>query len=59
MPGTPFYLLPHVVVHFHVKDIGDKVESMLVVVYFGVQPGKVESVGQVIFVDLTEVLVAF
>lgn len=51
-------LLPHVVVAVEVEDIGDKIERILVVLDFGVQAREIEAVGQVLFVDLAEVLVA-
>ena len=51
-------LFPHVVVDFHVKDICDQVQCVLVVLYFGIEASKVEAVCQVVFVYLAEVFVA-
>lgn len=50
-------LLAHVIVAVEVKDISDKVESVLVVLDVGVEAGKVEAVGEVIFIDFAEVFV--
>lgn len=51
-------LLAHVVVNFHVEDIGYQVERILVVLDFSVEASKVEPISEVIFVDFAEVLVA-
>ena len=50
--------LAHVVFAVEVEDVGDQVQGVLVVVDLCVQAGEVETVGDVFFVDLTEVLVA-
>ena len=50
--------LPHVVVYFHVEDVGHQIEGVLVVLHFGVQAGQVETVRQVVLVDLAEILIA-
>lgn len=36
--------LAHVVVDFHVKDVGHKVKRILVVLYFRVKASKVEAI---------------
>ena len=51
-------LLPHVVVDFHVEDIGDKIERILIVLYFRVKASKVEPICQVVLVDLAEVFIS-
>lgn len=51
-------LFPHLIVAVEVEDIGYEVERILVVLYFGVQAREVEAVGQVLFVNLAEVLVS-
>jgi hypothetical protein len=53
-----FDLLAHVIVDFHVEDVGDKVEGVLVVLHFCVEAGQVEAVGEVVLVDLAEVFIA-
>jgi hypothetical protein len=58
MSGALLYLLAHFIVHFHVKDICDKVESVLVVLHFRVESSQIESVRKVVFVDFAEVFVA-
>jgi hypothetical protein len=51
-------LLPHVVVDFHVEDVGHKVESILVVLHFCVQSSQVEAICEVILIDFAEVFIA-
>lgn len=51
-------LLAQVVVCIEVENIRHKVQRILIVRYFGVQASKVEAVGQVFLVDLTEVLIS-
>lgn len=58
MPSSLLDLLSHVIVDFHVEDIRDEVERILVVLDLGVEAGKVEAVRQVVLVYLAEVLVA-
>lgn len=50
--------LAHVVVAVEVEDVGDQVQSMLVVVYLGVETREVEPVRDVLFVDLAKVFVS-
>ena len=57
MPRRLFYLFPHIIVAVEVEDVCYEVEGILVVLNLGVQPGEVEAVGQVLLVDLAEVLV--
>lgn len=58
MPCALLDLFSHVVVHLHVEDVCDKVESILIVVNFGVESCKVEPVCEVVLVDLAEILIA-
>ena len=58
MAGGLLDLLAHIIVAVKVKNIGDEVESVLVVLDVGVEAGKVEAVGEVVFVDFAEVFVA-
>lgn len=51
-------LLAQVVVCIEVENIRHEVQRILIVRYFGVQAGKVEAIGQVLLVDLTEVLIS-
>ena len=51
-------LFTHVIFTVEVEDIGDKVESMLIVVYFRVKACQVEAIGEVFFVYLAEILVS-
>ena len=58
MPRGFLYLLPHFIIAIEVEHIGDKVKSILIVLYFGVQAGEVETVRQVFLIDLAKVLVS-
>jgi hypothetical protein len=57
VPRRLLDLLAHLVVAVEVEDVGHEVEGILVVLNLGVQPSKIEAIGQVLFVDLAEVLV--
>ena len=52
-------LIAHVVIDFHVKDICHELERILIVLNFRVQPGEIETVGEVILVNLAEIFIAF
>lgn len=58
MPRTLLNLFAHVVINFHVEDIRDEIEGVLVVLYFRIEPSQVEAVRQVVFVDLAEVFIS-
>lgn len=58
MSSTFLDLLAHVVVHFHIENVCYQVQSILVVLYFCVEPGQVEAISQIVLVDLAKVLVA-
>lgn len=58
VPSALLDLLSHVVVDFHVEDVGHEVERILVVLYFRVKASKVEAVRKVILVDFAEVLIS-
>lgn len=51
-------LLAQVIICIEIENIRHEVQRILIVGYFGVQTGKVEAVGQVFLVDLTEVLIS-
>jgi len=51
-------LLPHVVVDFHVEDVGHEVEGILVVLHFCVQSSQVEAIREVVLIDFAEVFIA-
>jgi hypothetical protein len=57
MPCRLFYLLSHVIVAVEVEDVCYEVERILVILDFGVEACEVETVGKVLFVNLTEVFV--
>lgn len=51
-------LLPHVVVDFHVENVGHEVEGILVVLHFCVQSSQVEAICEVVLIDFAEVFIA-
>lgn len=58
MPRRLLDRLPHLIVAVEVEDIGDEIQSILVILDFGVETRQVEPIRQVILVDLAEILVA-
>lgn len=50
-------LFSHVVVDFHVEDIGHEVECILIVLHLSVEASKIEAIGEIILVDLAEVFI--
>ena len=51
-------MFAHVIFAVEVEDIRHKVEGVLIVLDLGVEASQIETVGQVFFVNLAEVLVA-
>ena len=58
MAGGLLDLFSHLVIAVKIEDIGDEVKGVLVVLDIGVEAGQVEAVGEVVFVDFAEVLIA-
>ncbi len=52
MSSGGFNLLPHVVVNIDVEYIRHEIEGVLVVLNFGVETRQVESVREILFVNL-------
>lgn len=50
--------LAHFIVAVEIKDIGDEVECILVILNFCVQAGEIEAICEVVLVDLAEILVS-
>lgn len=50
--------LAHLIVALEIKDIGDEIQGILVILDFRVKARQVEPVGEVVFVDFAKVLVA-
>jgi len=50
--------LSHVIFAVQVEYIRDEVQSMLIVVDFGLKPSKVETIGQIFFVYLAKVFIS-
>ena len=57
MPRTLLDLFSHIVVHFHVEYVRYQVQRILVVLYFRVQASQVESVREIVLIDLAEVFI--
>ena len=58
MPCRFLDLLSHIIVAVQVKDISDEVESVLIVLHIGIESSKVETVCEVVFVNLAKVFIA-
>lgn len=58
MPSGLLDLLAHVIVAVEIKDVGDEIKRVLVVLDFRVETCEVEAVGEVVLVDLAEIFVA-
>jgi hypothetical protein len=58
MTGGLFDLLTQIIIGIEVEDISHQVQRILIVRDLGIQTSQVETVCQVILVDLAEVLVA-
>lgn len=58
MPCTLLNLLAHIIVDLHIKDVGHEIQRILIVLHFRIEAREIESISQIILVDLAEVLVA-
>ncbi len=58
MPGRLLDLITHVIITVKVKDVSDKIKSVLVVLNVGIESRQVEPVCEVVFVDFAIVFVA-
>jgi len=58
MTGGLFDLLSQVIIGIEVEDVGHKVERILIVRDLGVQTSQVETIRQVVLVDLAEILIS-
>ena len=51
-------LLSHLVIAIEIEDIGDEIESVLVILDVGVEACQVEAVGEVVLIDFAEVFIS-
>lgn len=58
MTGRLLDRFPHIIVAVEVKDVGDEVQGILIVLDLGVEARQVETVRQVVLVNFAKVLVA-
>jgi len=58
VPRRLLDLLSHVIIAVEVKDVSHKVEGVLIVLDIGVEPGQVEAVSEIVFVDFAKVFIA-
>ena len=58
MPRRFLDLLSHIIIAVQVKHISDEVEGVLIVLDIGIESSKVETVGEVVFVNLAKVFIA-
>jgi hypothetical protein len=49
---------PHLIVAVQIEDISDEVQRVLVILYLRVEARQVETIGEVVLVNLTKVLIA-
>lgn len=56
--GALLNLLTHVIVDLHVKNVGHKIERILIVLNFRVKASQVEAIGQIVFINFAVVLIA-
>ena len=54
-----FYLRPHFIIAIDVEYVGNEIKRMIVVLDFLIEACEVESIGEIVFVNLTKVFVAF
>lgn len=58
VPRRFLYGLAHLIIALEVKDVGDEIQRVLVVLYLCVQASQVEPVCEVVLIDFAKVLVA-
>ena len=58
MPCRLLNLLSHIIVTVQIKYISDEIESVLIILDIGIEPGKVEAICEIIFIDFAEVFIA-
>ena len=58
MSGTPLDLFSHVVIDFHVEDVCDEIQCILIVLHFCVKSSQVEAIRKIVLVDLAKVFVS-
>lgn len=58
MTGRFLNSLPHVVIAVEVEYVRDKIESILIVLYFCVESSQVEAVSKIVLVNLAKILVS-
>lgn len=58
MPGRLLDLVTHIIIAVEVKDISDKIKSVLVVLNVCIESCQVEPVCEVVFIDFAIVFVA-
>ena len=57
MPGRFLNLFSHIIVTIQVKDIGDEVKSVLIILDIRVESSQVEAVRKIVFVNLAEIFI--
>lgn len=49
--------LSHLIIAVQVEDVGDEVESILIILYLRIKTCEIESVGEIVLINLAEILV--
>ena len=57
MPCRFLNLFSHIIVTIQVKDIGDEVKSVLIILDIRVESSQVEAVRKIVFVNLAEIFI--
>ena len=58
MPGRLLNLVTHIIITVEIKDVSDKIKSVLVVLNVCVESRQIEPVCEIVFVDFAIVLIA-
>ena len=58
MPGRLLNLITHIIIAVEVKDVSDKIESVLIILDVSVKSCQVEPVREIVLVDFAIVFVA-
>lgn len=53
-----FDLFAHVIIAVQIEDVGDEIQSVLIVLNLGIKTGQVKAIGKIVFVDFAKVLIS-
>lgn len=58
MPRRLLYRFPHFIVTIQIKNVRHEVQSILIILNFGIEASKVKTIRKVVLVNLAEIFVA-